>query len=967
MPAAEAAQGMAVPEGFKVSVFAAEPDVENPVAMAWDARGRMWVAENFTYAERQKRFDLALRDRVIILEDRDHDGRAETRRVFTDTVQMLTSVETGRGGVWLMCPPQLLFVPDANGDDVPDGPPQVMLDGFTVSESNYHNFANGLRWGPDGWLYGRCGHSCPGLLGVPGTPAEKRVPIKGGLWRFHPGRKVVEVLTHGTTNPWGHDWDANGEGFFINTVNGHLWHLMAGGHFKESGGMDPNPEIYERQEMIADHWHFDTKAGWHNLSDKGADALGGGHAHVGMMICQGTQWPAGWEGKLLTLNLHGRRVNVERLERLGSGYVGKHEPDILKSADPWFRGIDLSTGPDGSVYLLDWSDTGECHESTGVHRQSGRVFRVTHGDPMPADFSLLAGGSEAAVVERILKEPNAWFERQWRTGLASRGVAPELLLQLKRVALDVKIPVPQRLRALWALNTTGPVEKGMLSGLLTDEDEHVRVWVIRLLTDEWPLDTVTGPLPGAVYPDVSGILPALVALAEKDTSGLVRLALASVLQQLSPEKREPLALALAARNEDAADPHLPHMVWAGSIPMGRGEPAALVRLARVCHWLQVVKWLSRSLAGRIDSAPEAVNQLLSIATEDQIFPVLTGLRDGLTGRRKAAKPAGWDAFALKAQQTSPEAVQALGTLFGDGVALAEIKRLALDKSAETHRRQTALASFIEARPPELREVCEGLLSEPVLNLTAVRGLSLFEDEALARNIVRSYQKFRPADRPALLETLVSRISLARALLTDMAAGKIPKTDLTPFHARQIGVLNDAALSQKLKDVWGEVRESSKDKRRQIGALKADLTPDVLNRASLGQGRVLFETLCTTCHTLYGSGGKLGPDLTGSGRANLDYLLENIVDPSALVSADHRLTILTLKDGRTLAGVIAGENERTVTLRTLSEEVTAEHTAVQKRETPPQSLMPEGLLTALQPDQVRDVIAYLMYPVQVPRP
>src|SRR5688572_26295029 len=156
---AEALAALKLPEGFRATLFAHEPDVQNPIAMAWDRRGRMWVAENYTYAGASQRFDLTLRDRVIILEDKDHDGRAETRKVFTDDVQMLTSVELGRGGVWLMCPPQLLFIPDANEDDVPDGPPQVVLDGFTVSQSNYHNFANGLRWGPDGWLYGRCGHS----------------------------------------------------------------------------------------------------------------------------------------------------------------------------------------------------------------------------------------------------------------------------------------------------------------------------------------------------------------------------------------------------------------------------------------------------------------------------------------------------------------------------------------------------------------------------------------------------------------------------------------------------------------------------------------------------------------------------------------------------------------------------------------------------------------------------------------
>jgi len=213
-----AAKALALPAGFNITVFAAEPRVQNPIGIAWDARGRMWVAENYTYAESPLRFDLAHRDRVVILEDADNDGVAEKRSVFTDEVQMLTSVEVGQGGVWLMCPPRLLFIPDRDGDDKPDGPPQTVLDGFEVGKASSHNFANGLRWGPDGWLYGRCGHSCPGKLGVPGTPEHLRAPIRGGIWRYHPGRKVVEVLTHGTTNPWGHDWDANGELFFVNTV-----------------------------------------------------------------------------------------------------------------------------------------------------------------------------------------------------------------------------------------------------------------------------------------------------------------------------------------------------------------------------------------------------------------------------------------------------------------------------------------------------------------------------------------------------------------------------------------------------------------------------------------------------------------------------------------------------------------------------------------------------------------------------
>src|SRR4051794_6206365 len=144
MPAAEAAAKMRLPPGFKATVFAAEPDVRQPIAMAWDSRGRLWVAENYTYAEGGKRFDLNLRDRILIFEDKDGDGHFDSRKVFTDELQMLTSIEIGLGGVWVMCPPHLLFIPDRNRDDVPDGPAEVMLDGLSGSPDMYHTFANGL-------------------------------------------------------------------------------------------------------------------------------------------------------------------------------------------------------------------------------------------------------------------------------------------------------------------------------------------------------------------------------------------------------------------------------------------------------------------------------------------------------------------------------------------------------------------------------------------------------------------------------------------------------------------------------------------------------------------------------------------------------------------------------------------------------------------------------------------------------
>nr|MDQ3621810.1 cytochrome C [Verrucomicrobiota bacterium] len=491
MPAAEAAAKIALPPGFKATVFASEPDVQNPIAMTWDGRGRLWVAENYAYAEAPKKFEPGLRDRILIFEDKDGDGRFASRKVFTDEVQILTSVEVGRGGVWAMCPPQLIFIPDKNGDDVPDAAPMAVLDGFTVPNENHHNFANGLRFGPDGWLYGRCGASAPAEVGAPGTPAEQRIPMRGGMWRYHPERRIFEALTAGTTNPWGHDWNAQGELFFINTVNGHLWHAFPGAHFVRPHTVDPNPRAYAQIDQHADHWHFDTAQGWTKSRDGAAASLGGGHSHVGAMIYLGDNWPAEYRGRLFTLNMHGYRANQEILERAGSGYVGRHGQDLLFAADKWFRGIELSYGPDGAVFVLDWSDAGECHERSGVHRTSGRIYKISYGEPKRVEVGELAKLSPRELVA-LHTHPNEWFSRQARLRLAERAVAGAALdgaeESLRELFERDNDPVV-KLRALWSLYVIGAADGKFLQAQLRHQNEHIRAWAIRLLTDAWPLDT----------------------------------------------------------------------------------------------------------------------------------------------------------------------------------------------------------------------------------------------------------------------------------------------------------------------------------------------------------------------------------------------------------------------------------------------------------------------------------------------
>ena len=983
MPAAEAAAKMTLPAGFKATVFAAEPEVRNPIAMAWDGRGRLWVAENYTYAEAPRKFDLGLRDRIVIFEDKNHDGHFSSRKVFCDDLQMLTGIEVGRGGVWAMCPPNVLFIPDRDGDDVPDGAPEVVLDGFKVPQESYHNFANGLRFGPDGWLYGRVGGSAPGEVGAPGCPPEQRAPVRGGMWRYHPERRVFETITAGNTNPWGHDWDEFGELFNVNTVNGHLWHAIAGAHFVRGSTVDPNPHAYALIDTHADHWHFDTGKSWADSRAGAANALGGGHSHIGAMIYLGDNWPTEYRGRLFTLNQHGRRANEEILERTGSGYTGHHGKDFLLAADPWFVGIDLSYGPDGGVFVLDWSDTGECHERNGVHRNSGRIFKITHGDPGRVEIGDMAKMSVAGLVA-LHTLPNEWFSRRARVELTTRAAAGKDLGVAKdrlRALLDARAEVTIQLRALWSLHAIGGTDDALLKKLLRHSDEHVRAWAIRLLSDAWPLDTVTGRrvLWRPDFASAESAAPAwqdeLVRLAREDPSGLVRLWLASTLQRLPVAQRADVAAALAAHKEDAADHNLPLMIWYGLIPVGDSELAALVKVAAKCEIPLTRKFIARRVAEDLEKTPGPLNELLGVAlasvSQEFVGDILAGVSDALAGWRKAAKPAAWDALAQKLSGSSDEAlrerVRGLSVVFGDGRALDDVKRVALDKTAEMKQRQSALQTLIDSRAPDLRQICEQLLSVRFLNSLAARGLAGFDDPAIGAALVKAYSQFHQSERPQLLATLVSRASFARPLLAAVGSGKIARTELTPFHARQIRSFNDPALNRMLAEVWGELHETAADKRQLIARLKQQLTPQALAKADKGAGRAIFNQSCAVCHRLYGEGGDVGPDLTGAGRANLDYLLENIVDPSAVVSADFRMTVVSLKDGRVLNGFVVEKAERTFKLRTMTEKIAIERSEVTAMQELPQSLMPEALLQALSETQVRDLFAYLMHASQVPLP
>jgi putative membrane-bound dehydrogenase-like protein len=573
-----------VPEGFRVSLVAGEPTLKKPIAATTDERGRLWVVEAHSYPHWITDGKPG-KDRILILEPDGNGGWSS--KVFSDTGANLSGIAVGFGGVWLCAVPNLLFVPVKAGGDKPAGPPRIVLDGWNIKTK--HNVFNSLAWGPDGWLYGCNGIQSESHVGAPGTAKDKRVPLNCGVWRFHPTRRTFEVVAHGTTNPWGLDWNEHGELFITNCVIKHLFHVVPGAHFVRMYGQDLDPHCYGLIESCADHLHWGGGDWTSSRGGKGAHSVaGGGHAHAGAMFYLGDNWPAEYRNRVFMGNIHGNRLNSDRLQRVGSTYVARHCDDFLFGNDPWFRPLWLYQASDGGMFVGDWHDTGECHNYDKTH-PSGRVYHIAYGKAGPGKLKIdLPHASEAALVE-AQKQRNDWYARQSRRLLQERAAAGTLGSEVRGLLarmLATEKDVTHRLRALWTLHAIGAAEEKTLLEVLDSQPESLRIWSVRLLVDrEVPSDRV---------------IDRFVRQAKEEKSAPVRLALASALQKLPAARRWELAEALAAQAKDTGDPCLPLMVWYGIAPAVPGDPERAARLAGQAKMPIVRRHIARRLAALAD-------------------------------------------------------------------------------------------------------------------------------------------------------------------------------------------------------------------------------------------------------------------------------------------------------------------------------------------------------------------------------
>jgi putative membrane-bound dehydrogenase-like protein len=548
LSAAAAAKAMRLPPGFTVTLAAAEPDVVRPIAFTNDDRGRLWVAEAHTYPVRAP--EGQGKDRILILEDTNGDGKLDSRKVFIENLNLVSGLEVGFGGVWVGAAPYLLFIPIKPGTDLPAGPPQVMLDGWGYQDT--HETLNSFTWGPDGWLYGTHGVFTQSNVGKPGAPDSERQRINGGIWRYHPTLHEFEVFAEGTSNPWGLDFNDYGHAFTTACVIEHLYHVVQGAHYKRQAGKHFNPNVYDDIQTIADHVHWVGRQGPHAGNSRSGSA-GGGHAHAGAMIyLGGDTWPKEYRNTIFMNNIHGFRVNADVLERKGSGYTASHGPDFLMANDSWSQMLNFRYGPDGSVHVIDWYDKNQCHSSNpDIHQKTlGRIFKISSKNDRFVKVDLSKMPSERLVELQL--NHNDWYVRHARRLLQERGPDPAVHAQLKRL-LREQTDVTRKLRAIWALHVTQGLTDADLVELLGSDSEYVRSWAVYLLVDR------RHPSEAAVR--------RFAAMAREDNSALVRMYLASALQRVPVEQRWEVLAGLYGRNEDAGDQNQPLMIWFAAEPV----------------------------------------------------------------------------------------------------------------------------------------------------------------------------------------------------------------------------------------------------------------------------------------------------------------------------------------------------------------------------------------------------------------
>jgi putative heme-binding domain-containing protein len=928
----EAIEAMTVPRGFSVELVASEPVIVNPIAMCFDDRGRIWVTESLEYPRKEPGVG---RDRVKILEDSDGDGRAETVRVFAEGWNIPTGIAVGYGGVWLLNAPDLLFLKEKDGKEISR---EVVLTGFGRADA--HELPSTLTWGPDGWLYGFNGVFNPSRIRSGG----REFSFTCALWRVHPRTRVFQVFCEGTSNPYGIAWDAEGSALVeaCHWASDHLFHFVETGSYKRQAGAYPPYSM--TIGSITDHGHQKT-------------------AYCGLAFFDSDAYPPSYRERLYTGNIHGNCINVDVLNRSGSTYVARAEPDFLSANDAWFMPVSEKVGPDGCLYILDWYDRYHCYQDAnrdpqGIDRQKGRLYRVRYGESPRAPRFDLAAESDEQLVTR-LASPNIYFRDTAQRLLTERNT-PAVRARLETLVLDDSAPRKARMHALWALVGTGSLAPEFHCRLLDHRDSGYRAWGVRAAGNQRRVSPEIRPIIAERARDPACDVQLQVAIAARKVEGLDALPI--------------LLEVLAACGED---PLIPSVVWPNLHPLLAVDGARFTRLIErvdLASAPALAKLLPR-VVDRILSEPGAdlapvrtvIERLVSrnVALARECLSTVAESMRGARAASRAAVQRQLQNVVLEILAGDPAAPlyfdsYLLAARLGIGrVDSGAVCQRFLAPSEPDDTRLRALDALISFNDPALPAALERVLSKspPGLLTRVLAVLGRSNDPRIAQVVLAAYPGLSPELQPLAIDLVMQREPWVRKLVDAVLAEKLPRSTLSANHLRKILESNDRETIWTVEKAWGTVRAERNPAREKVVAEWRDSLGQ--NPGDPSAGRAVFRKLCAQCHTIYGEGTTVGPDLTSSGRASFDQLLTSVFDPSLVIGPGFQTTTVVTEDGRSLTGLVTEDSAQRIVLVLPggAKEVVARNT-VKLTRVSKLSMMPEGIETLLDRNELADLFAFL---------
>ena len=960
-PPEKSVDTMNVRDGFRVELVAAEPDVTQPLFLSWDSAGRMWVVQyrQYQYPAGLKviRYDQHLRavfdkvpdppphgvpgaDVISVLEDTDGDGQYDSQRDVIEGLNIATSVQVGRDGIWVLNPPYLLFYPDGDGDGVPDADPEVHLSGFGLQDT--HSVANSLTLSPDGWLYGANGSTTTATVS---SEATKGVSYQGQcVWRYHPETKVFEIYAEGGGNTFSLEIDAKGRVFSgTNGGNTRGWYYPQGSYSAKNWG---------KHGALTNPYAF----GYF-----GPMRLKGDNRRFAQAFCiyEGGLFPSEFDGSIIAPNSLHNLVWLSQKIRDGSTYRTVDEENLIDSSDRWFRPVYSGVGPDGAVYIADWYDTRLSHVSPidDWHKSSGRVYRVVPdsdgGDPGKATRPVYTEGDlrtvkPARLIQRF-DHANKWVRHRAALELGWRGdqtLAPQLVRRVEEQGC---------LESLWALNLMGELTRDHAVGWFRHDDPHVRRWAVRLLGDRHE---------GA---------PEMAELAAGEPDVQVRSQLASTAQRIDAANAVSVVRALLTHDADLDDPHQPLTVWWALEAHAEawGAVEALCRdpeFWRLPMTRQVItsRLMQRyAAAGTPDDLRRCARLLELAPDEETASELIVGLSRAFEGRSLPPLP---DALAEALERRRAEQ-GASGIALGlrqkaDG-AIDDALQLLRDDAADLVTRIEVAKTLGEVRYDQAVSTLLSLATgrgtrEAALQRVAIRALGQYDNDAIPRTLASAFGSSISNEhglRATACRTLASRPEWAMALLRELNEWRLKREDVPVDVLQQLRTYDDPEIVEATETAFGPaLAATSEEKRARIAEIRATLGEA---DGDPGAGKKLYADRCGKCHQLFGEGSKVGPPLDGYERGNLSFWLAGIIEPSLEIREGFQSYVALTEDGRVLNGMVAAQDPKTVTLRNADNQLTViSRDEIDELKALPTSLMPEDTLKELTPDQLRDLFAYL---------